>query len=232
MYRSHSRYTPARSVYRSGDFVRAPLYGGQLRPVSAQVAADNVVNFTARHPILAAWLAAKAPSFDFAASLKNAVERYGDLTENQTAAVERLIARDAERTAAPRETHAVDVARIVASFAAASASGLRRPTLTVNGVSLSLAPATGRNPGAIYVKDDGIYVGKIVDGQFQPGRDFGNNPTTLERLRALAADPLAAARAHGGLTGNCSCCGRTLTDPVSVANGIGPICAGRYGWSL
>ena len=36
------------------------------------------------------------------------------------------------------------------------------------------------------------------------------------------------AKAFGKLYGICCCCGRTLTDEYSIANGIGPICAGKY----
>lgn len=185
-------------------------------------------SFKAVQPTIAAWIEAKAYSFDFAANLYGAVLRYGDLTANQYDAVERCIARDRERTTAGREQ--VDASRIKASFDAAVASGLRRPRITINGFQLSLAPATGKNPGAIYVKDAGIYVGKIVDGVFTPGRDFASY--RLSALQAVCADPAAAARAHGLQTGECSCCGRLLTDPVSVAKGIGPICEGRFGWSF
>jgi len=36
------------------------------------------------------------------------------------------------------------------------------------------------------------------------------------------------AKAFGVLYGTCCVCGRTLTDEVSIANGIGPVCAKRY----
>jgi hypothetical protein len=35
------------------------------------------------------------------------------------------------------------------------------------------------------------------------------------------------AREFGALYGTCMICGRTLTDEVSIAHGIGPICEGR-----
>lgn len=35
------------------------------------------------------------------------------------------------------------------------------------------------------------------------------------------------ARAFGVETGNCICCGAVLTNPDSIAAGIGPICAGK-----
>lgn len=48
-------------------------------------------------------------------------------------------------------------------------------------------------------------------------------------LDALLADPAAAAVEYGHRTGSCCICGRTLTDPESIAAGIGPICAGKFG---
>lgn len=43
--------------------------------------------------------------------------------------------------------------------------------------------------------------------------------------RALTLDE---AEAFGCRVGVCACCGRTLTNPESVARGIGPICAQRF----
>jgi hypothetical protein len=182
-------------------------------------------------PTVAAWIEAKAYTFDFAASMYGAILRYGDLTANQYDAVERCIQRDKAREVAPAVEQAnVSAARVSAAFDAAARSGLRRPRITISGFQLSLAPATGRNPGAIYVKDNGAYVGKVVGGVFYPGRDF--NGDRLQALQSVFADPAAAARNHGLETGECSCCGRLLTDPESVRKGIGPICEGRFGWSF
>lgn len=47
---------------------------------------------------------------------------------------------------------------------------------------------------------------------------------------ALAAAPKEAAVRWGRKTGRCSCCGRELTDATSVAMGIGPICAEKWGF--
>jgi hypothetical protein len=86
----------------------------------------------------------------------------------------------------------------------------------------------GRNPGAIYVKAAGEYAGKIVEGRFSPTREARQDEALIGELRAIFADPAAAAKAHGKETGSCSCCGRELTDPASIEAGIGPICAGRF----
>jgi hypothetical protein len=39
---------------------------------------------------------------------------------------------------------------------------------------------------------------------------------------------MKAAEAFGQETGRCSMCGLELTDPVSIAQSMGPICSGRY----
>lgn len=190
-------------------------------------AQDRWAEFKDNQPRIATWIEAKADSFPFAASLRIAIERTGDLTGPQEAAVERCMARDEER---PRAQAEIDVSRIKAAFDAAHAAGLKRVKLVTNDISFSRAPDSGKNPGAIYVKDGVVYVGKIAEGQFSPARAFYDKPDTLARMQLIAADPSAAARAHGIQTGLCSCCGRTLTDPNSIARGIGPICAERFGF--
>lgn len=113
---------------------------------------------------------------------------------------------------------------------------LKKPRfhLTIDGqeVVLSKAGEFSSNPGCLYVKVSGCYAGKISPaGTFSAagayngaGADINLEPTLLE----FAADPLAFAKAHGKETGTCCCCGRELTDPVSVANGIGPICESKW----
>lgn len=49
-------------------------------------------------------------------------------------------------------------------------------------------------------------------------------------LALIAADPAGASKRYGHSLGKCGVCGRTLTDEVSRANGIGPICANKNGW--
>jgi hypothetical protein len=59
---------------------------------------------------------------------------------------------------------------------------------------------------------DGLYKGDIQD-----------------QLKAILADPFEAQVAYGKLTGTCGTCGRILEDEESVAAGIGPICAAKFG---
>jgi hypothetical protein len=48
-------------------------------------------------------------------------------------------------------------------------------------------------------------------------------------LDAIAVDPRAAAERYGRELGKCGCCGRTLTDAASRANGLGPDCVEHFG---
>lgn len=50
-----------------------------------------------------------------------------------------------------------------------------------------------------------------------------------DELRAIVADPLAAAAKYGHLTETCGLCGRALEQEESVARGIGPVCARKLG---
>jgi hypothetical protein len=94
------------------------------------------------------------------------------------------------------------------------------------------APATVVDgPGMYATADDrivkvqasqaGRLYGKVLNGQ-----SFDYSPGAMRDIvRKLT---LEEAAAYGRATGICCCCGRTLTNPESIAAGIGPICAGRF----
>jgi hypothetical protein len=245
MYRNAS-YTPrrydgqARSNRQYRSYAQAPM---TTPPTNAAW-----TMFAASQPNRAAWIVAKAPTFEFAAAMMQAVSRFGDLTDPQAAAVDRCIARDEARqsqNAAPQAPSATFPA-IRAAFDQLVLAGGRKP-ITIGDLTLSLAPASGRNAGALYVKSHGAYAGKIVPTQngpvFMPTRECP--ATVLPALLVIEADPRGAVQAHAAriaatiaeaaaegrtLSMPCGCCGLTLTDPVSIARGIGPICAGRWGF--
>ena len=125
-------------------------------------------------------------------------------------------------------TGTVDLTRITEMFQSAMAAGLKKPGYRAEGLKITLAPATGRNAGALYVvrESDDTYLGKIVGTAYQS--TSGGNALTA--LLKIAADPLGAAVEYGRETGRCACCGRELTNEESVELGIGPIC--RQRWSL
>lgn len=82
-------------------------------------------------------------------------------------------------------------------------------------------PTTGRWAGFVFLKVQ-------ASDDFHP---IKNTETKKKVLQAIMdAGPAEAARRYGIELGHCGVCGRTLTDEVSRAYGIGPICRERTGW--
>lgn len=169
----------------------------------------------------------------FAADLVASFERYGALTPRQEAAAasmrDKCSQRATERTGERKADAIVDLSPIHAMFDTARSNGLSRLCYRAEGLALSPAKEASRNAGGIYVKrlSDGTYLGKVIGQAFQAVRDA--TEADKAALLTLARDPATAATRYGRQTGTCSCCGRELSDPVSVARGIGPICADRWG---
>jgi len=201
-------------------------------------AADQAAEWLAANPVEAAWLSEPIKGdFTFHADMLAALIKYGTLTERQEIAVRNAAAKSAARKAqwaaenAARDANKADVeiSRIAEAFAAAKAAGLAFPKLRLDEFTFSLASATGRNAGAIYAKTGDLYLGKIADGKFTRSRDCDGD--TEARIVAVCAYPSAAATAYGQRTGQCSCCGRKLTNQESIDRAIGPICAEKWGWA-
>lgn len=196
---------------------------------------EVVQAYREEHPDECAWIETAARrDNDFACSLLASLNRYGSLTERQIGAVRNNIVRDAQRTADQQRraenAPTVSIDAIETAFATAKAAGVGRPTLRLDVFKFSPAGAQSVNPGAVYVKDaeDQTYLGKVMHGKFVRSREC--NDDAEHRILAVCADPREAAIAYGKRFGVCSVCGRTLTDPVSVEAGIGPVCKDRYGW--
>jgi uncharacterized protein YecT (DUF1311 family) len=101
----------------------------------------------------------------------------------------------------------------------------RKFKLRLPGVDISTIP-NGVNAGGLYTFVKDSYVGKITD----TGVLKANVDEDVMNLLLDANDNLLQlAKIYGHETGNCSVCGRTLSDPLSVQMGIGPICAKRFG---
>jgi hypothetical protein len=236
------------TIYSNRYYHNARLARRTPVRASSPVHPENWESFKAVRPEIAAWIEAKASTFEFAAAMLVAVQRFGDLTENQAAAVQRCVERDAARQApnSARQTPSATFPAIRAAFDQLVLAGGRKP-ITIGDLTLSLAPASGRNAGAIYVKSHGAYVGKIVPTQdgpmFMPTRECPD--TVLPALLVIEADPRGAVQAHAAriaatiaaaaaegrvISMPCGCCGLTLTDPVSIARGIGPVCSSRWGF--
>lgn len=204
---------------------------------SAQ-AASNASMWIENHPAEYAWMRANA-NFEFAVSVLQSLQKYGELTKGQLNAVRRCVARNeqraAEKTVQIADTAAAapscSVAKIEEAFVVAVGNGVKRPKLRLDTFIFSLAPSNGNNAGATYVVEASTknYLGKVVDGKFIRVR---SNCTEEQEAAVVAAasDPEASARAYGQRTGNCSVCGRGLTVNESIDLMMGPICAERYGW--
>ena len=67
----------------------------------------------------------------------------------------------------------------------------------------------------------------VADGVAQPTR--WARPEQLEAVHLLAAGHVKAGQAFAKRTGNCYICNRVLTEGLSIASGIGPECADKYG---
>lgn len=226
------------------DFKSSPEQRERERKNAAEKRASKALNnwawFKEHFPNEAHWIE-NNQDFGFAVNMKDAVGRYGNLTDKQLDAIARCIVkqeqREAERAAKREATikaHAaaptVDVSRIEQLFDNARAKGLSKLCLRLDAFKFKPAPAHGANPGAIYVTNndaEGKYLGKIHQGKLLTSGFVSTEERN--RIAAAASDPSSAAEAYGKRTGQCCVCGRELTAEESIARNIGPICAGNYG---
>jgi hypothetical protein len=222
--------------FKSSSADRAKARAG-VAERKAKVASEGFEAWKAANPALWQWLdVASKRGNTFAASLIGGVIKFGDLSEGQRAAVEKNIAKDVDkaehRAKAEASAPEVSIARIEQAFAAAAAAGKKRLKLKLaagpEAFVFSPAPASGKNAGAIYVKSGSDYLGKVAGGKFIAA--YACDEVRKDLIVEACADPEQAAIAYGKQFGSCACCGRELSDPVSVERGIGPICAGKWGW--
>lgn len=212
------------------------------RRAEADVKAGLIADFAKEHPAMYAELkgahinhdygyGSGGATNDFIVSLAGQFFSKGQLSDKQIAAwyrgKEKLEAKKLEREAA-RPT--VDLGRIEELFAKVQERGAKKPAYYADGLRLSLAPAAGVNAGAIYIKDEqGTYLGKVKGSRLSMAYEAkAQEATVAAKLQVIAMDPLDAAIKYGKKTGVCACCGRELTDPVSIARGIGPICEDKW----
>lgn len=197
---------------------------------------DTKTRLEAARPGLPKWLVDNRDWNSFAASILQQVIERGTLSDRQIEVAAGMMAktqatlakREAEKAERESKAPTVDLGAVHAMFETARGNGISRPRFHFGELVLSRAPDNGTNAGCLYVKDSGEYAGKVLpDGRFVAVRSA--RPEVIDELNKLAADPLAGAKAHGQQTGQCSCCGRELTNPVSIELGIGPICLQRWG---
>lgn len=185
------------------------------------------------HPAEWAWMQKAQDAGDtFADSLVQALNKWGSLTEKQRAAaarnVEREATRQAEAAARAQAAPVVETKELEAAFQRARSAGLIRVRITMGDMVVKPASPHSVNVGALYVTEGDTYLGKVTSGRFY--RVKACTPEQEARVLALLQDPKRAAEVYGQETGHCCICNRLLTDPESIARGIGPVCAERFGW--
>ena len=161
--------------------------------------------------------------------------------EGQRAAVERCIAREvakatarAERNEQAPQADTAGIDRLKAAFDTAARyiaeKGLVRknPKITIGGLTISPAKENSKNPGALYVKESGAYLGKIAGGRFFASRECSQEQQT--QVLKFVADPAEAAKVYGQDTGTCCICNAELKSEWRH-KGIGPVCAEKFGWA-
>ena len=162
----------------------------------------------------------------FAQSLVEQIINKGSLSEKQMFAASAMLMKIKQNKEDKQiNIVSIDLSNVKKIFDKAH-EAIKSPKFRVDNMVLSRAPDSGVNAGAIYVKVNGEYAGKVTGGYWLPCRAPEG---TLEKLQEIAKDPLGSAVAYGKRTGNCSACGRDLTNHGSIEKGIGPICAERWG---
>lgn len=185
---------------------------------------------------------------DFAASLVNQFDTKGQLTEPQLFSASAMLMKiksNAEERAAKKADQkknmlSLDVSKILAILD--KAEGVERrysngreyvtkkvqfPKVRVGDLVFSKASESSKNAGAVYIKYQKEYIGKVLGGYYLPV----NSPSdeVISEIKSICKDPLDSAIAYGKRTGNCAVCSRDLTRHDSIDRGIGPICAERLG---
>jgi|GEM_PF-809412 len=94
-------------------------------------------------------------------------------------------------------------------------------------VRISRGRQGGKWAGTIFVEDAAVYGQRQRYGMQRLEETYQGG--IADPLRAILADPFEASKEYGRLTSTCGVCGKALEDEISVANGIGPICAGKFG---
>jgi hypothetical protein len=194
--------------------------------LSARHSAERWAAFVGSDPVRADWIAKRTGKFDFATSLQEAVRKYGHLTDGQCAAVDRMIARDAERAAAKAAEAA---SRPVEELP--DAKHLFEVMQKLSKIDAGDLRMSRRNQDSlVWLKWYGVekVVGVIENGQLKLFRRPGfDRDAAIELLREFCENPIIAAKKYGKLSGRCCICSRDLTNDSSIEMGIGPKCLER-----
>ncbi len=216
----------------------------------AQAAANKVkkqeaimADFESANPGMIEFLKKTAMWSQFAHSLHDQLTRRGTLSESQVVSIrsmmEKEAAKQAEKLAAEKEQTDKNplLDKLAQAFLSSSATlkypKLRLKTESGQPVVLTRCTENSKTPGHINITDGGPYGANTYFGRIAPdGRAIfkTENVEVVALLVKFNEDPQAEIKVQGIRTGQCCCCGRELTDQESIANGVGPICAEKWGF--
>jgi hypothetical protein len=159
-----------------------------------------------------AFVRAYAGTFEFLVSLKRQLTSRGYLSERQYASAAKCLVREQEYQARKAER-----ATPAANNEPVATEGMYR---LADGTIFKVQKAV-HGSGRLYAKR------LIPPSEFGGSAQFEYAPGMIYRLTLEDKMTLEQAKEFGALYGTCCVCGRTLTNEVSIAAGIGPICGGR-----
>ena len=173
----------------------------------------------------------------FAASLLQNFNKYGNLSDKQMHWVDTLTARATAPRQAPVALITVNFQPIQDLFdkAAQKLKRIRVKLQTTDGqpVVISRAGPMSKYNGQILITDGGPFGDNKFFGRIDTtGEFFATRSATIEvcnLVKQFSEDPAGAAAQYGKLTGGCSFCKHGLTDNRSLAVGYGPVCAKNFG---
>jgi len=199
---------------------------------AAEAAAKRAA-FDAEHPGMYETLKELGAKSNFCADMVHGIDRYGSLTPRQMEVVQRIVAEhlDKQRAAATGANKLVGNLKPLADMFRAAREHLKFPKLTVQidgpAYTFSLAGDTSKNPGFLYVKRNGTYIGKVSpEGELALGRDA--QAGDRDAVNKFSQNPAAVAGLHGRTTGCCAFCSKPLSDERSTEVGYGPVCARHF----
>jgi hypothetical protein len=177
----------------------------------------------------------------FILKMKDAMTKYGSLTINQKAAVEKIFKNTAEAKAVEMTD---DMKKIAAYEGTNSFVNELKGKLTKYGklsdkqISAALSQIQKEENKAatvhmnIPVIGDTIIVGRSIGQKMKESYGLKFNPTLLDITKVLAVSP-KAVKFSGKMTVKrgdiCVCCGKTLTDEFSMLTKMGKTCAKHMG---
>jgi hypothetical protein len=181
------------------------------------------------------WLVGEGvPVNDFLLDMADKVRAKRDLTPNMINGVVKWYAPVARRAAQHTQDRVACAVsskfqKLVDAFNAARESGIKKPIFRAEGVTVTMG--TGQKWGG-FMFLEGEFGQKL--GTITPSGELRARAECTDAHRAtldaIADDPFTVSKQYGKRTGNCGCCGRELTNALSIELGIGPICREKWGF--